>query len=124
MHSRVLSRPDLRAEQGFSMVLTIMALFVMSMFVATAYVAVTGDMRLSAIAQDRKSSQAAAEAGADYYLNRLRQDPDFWTKCDTVGPLDSTDKTKNPVNQLWNGVGPDPRTWRAIPQARTSTRSS
>ncbi len=117
MHSRVLSRPDLRAEQGFSMVLTIMALFVMSMFVATAYVAVTGDMRLSAIAQDRKSSQAAAEAGADYYLNRLRQDPDFWTKCDTVGPLDSTDKTKNPVNQLWNGVGPDPRTWRAIPQS-------
>ncbi|MBE2316609.1 hypothetical protein DVA67_011525 [Solirubrobacter sp. CPCC 204708] len=99
------------------MILTVMAMFIISMFVAASYVAVTGDMRLSAIAQDRKASQSGAEAGADYYLNRLRQDPDFWTKCDTLGPLDSTDPTKNPINQLWDGEGPDPRVWRSLPNS-------
>jgi hypothetical protein len=112
MH-RVLKRINTRSDRGFSMLLVIMAMFVMSMFVAAAFAAVNGDTRLSRISQDRKSSFAGAEAGVDYYSNRLIADPDYWTKCDTGEGPNATEK--NPVNQLWDGTGTDPRNWRAIP---------
>lgn len=107
----LLKRLDARAERGFSMFLVIMAMFVTAMFVAAAFAAANGDLPVAGVATERKSDYAAAEAGVNYYLNRLQLDPDYWTKCDTASPLDASDP--NPVNQL----GASALRWRTIPDA-------
>jgi hypothetical protein len=108
-------RLDARAERGFSMFLVIVGMLVTSMFVAAGFTAANGDLPLSGVATERKSDYAAAEAGLNFYLNRLQQDPDYWTKCDTGDPPNAGEV--NPVNQLWDGTGTDPRRWRSIPNA-------
>src|SRR4051794_24926675 len=110
-----LKRIELRSERGISMFLTVVAMLVTTMFVAAAFAAANGDLPQSSVATERKSTFAAAEAGLNFYLNRLQQDPDYWTKCDT-GPAPNAGEL-NPVNQLWNGTGLDPRRWRTIPGA-------
>lgn len=107
----LLKRLDARAERGFSMFLVIMAMFVTSMFVAAAFAAANGDLPVAGVATERKSDYAAAEAGLNYYLNRLQQDPDYWTKCDTGSPPNATEK--NPVNQV--NSDPEQLNWRSIP---------
>lgn len=105
----LLKRLDARAERGFSMFLVIMAMFVMSMFVAAAFAAANGDLPVAGVATERKSDYAAAEAGLHYYLNRLQQDPDYWTKCDT-SPPNATEI--NPVNQV--AANPSTLRWRKV----------
>ena len=75
-------RLDARAERGFSMFIVIMAMFVTAMFVAASFAAVNGDLPVSGASKDRKATYAAAEAGLNFYLNHLQQDPDYWTLCD------------------------------------------
>jgi hypothetical protein len=101
-----------RGERGFSMFIVIMVLFVTSMFVAAAFAAANGDLPQSGPAKDRKQAYAAAEAGLNFYLTHLNQDPDYWTKCDQVPAPNGTEV--NPVNQVWNGTGSDPRRWRNV----------
>jgi hypothetical protein len=103
---------SLRGQGGFSMFLVIMALFVTSMFVAAAFAAANGDLPLAGTAKDRKASYAAAEAGLNFYLTHLNQDPDYWTKCENVPAPNATEL--NPVNTVWNGSGSDPRRWRNV----------
>ena len=57
-----------------------MAMFVTSMFVAAAFAAANGDLPVSGVAKQRKSSYAAAEAGLNYYLNHLQR------RTRTTGP--------------------------------------
>lgn len=104
----VLKRLEARAERGFSMVLVIMAMLVTSMFIAAAFAAANGDLPVAGVSTERKSDYAAAEAGLHYYLTRLQQDPDYWTKCDTDGSPGGSDN--NPVNQA-NLAAPK---WRSI----------
>jgi hypothetical protein len=115
MRNDMTMQLNARAERGFSMFIVIMAMFVTSMFVAAAFAAANGDLPVSGVAVQRKSSYAAAEAGLNFYLNRLQVDPDYWTKC-ASGPAPNGTEL-NPVNQLWNGSGADPRRWRTIPNA-------
>ncbi|MDA0181427.1 hypothetical protein OJ997_14075 [Solirubrobacter phytolaccae] len=111
----LLKRLDARAERGFSMFLVIMAMFVTMMFVAAAFAAANGDLPVAGVATERKSDYAAAEAGLGYYLNRLQQDPDYWTKCDTAPP-NATEKNpvnqvnSNPLNLRWRQVTPGSKT--------------
>ncbi len=100
-------------ERGFSMFLVIMAMFVVSMFVAAGFAAANGDLPMSGQSKDRKAAYAAAEAGLNFYLTHLNQDSDYWTHCEQVPKPTPTENA--PVNQPWNGVGTDPRTWRDIP---------
>ncbi len=95
------------------MFIVIMAMTVTAMFVAAAFTAVNGDLPQSAIAKNRKSTYAAAEAGLAFYLNHLQQDPDYWTLCDKAPNPNGTEK--NPVNLQWDGGPTDPRTWRTVP---------
>jgi hypothetical protein len=110
-------RLDHRAERGFSMFLTIMALTVTAMFVAAAFAAANGDLPQSGGSKNRKATYAAAEAGLAYYLNHLQQDPDYWTKCDAVP--DPNPDEKSPINLQWDGAGDDPRVWRTVPGGTT-----
>jgi hypothetical protein len=109
----LLKRLEAGADRGFSMFLTIMAMLLTTMFVAAAFAAANGDLPMSGIATERKSTYAATEAGLNFYLNQLQLDPDYWTKCDT-GPAPNATEL-NPVNQVWNGVGNDTRRWRSLP---------
>jgi Tfp pilus assembly protein PilX len=106
-----LPRTD-RGERGFSMFIVIMAMFVTSMFVAAAFAAADGDLPMAGASKDRKETYAAAEAGVNFYLSHLNQDPDYWTKCENVPAPNGTEV--NPVNTVWNGSGSDPRRWRNV----------
>lgn len=105
----LLKRLEARAERGFSMFLVIMAMFVTALFIAAAFAAANGDLPVAGVASERKSDYAAAEAGLNYYLTRLQQDPDYWTKCDTDSAPNGSEL--NPVNQ----VGAAKPNWRAVP---------
>ena len=95
-------------------------MFVTSMFVAAAFAAANGDLPVSGIATERKSDYAAAEAGLNFYLNRLQLDPDYWTKCDTGR---RQRRRAEPGQPARNGRH-RPARWRTIPARPTSTRSS
>ncbi|HWK27942.1 MAG TPA: hypothetical protein VNS09_15360 [Solirubrobacter sp.] len=110
---RALNRLTVRAERGFSMFLAIMAMLLTAMFVAAAFAAANGDLPVSGISKDRKSTYAAAEAGLNFYLNHLQQDSDYWTLCDQVPAPNESEP--NPVSQQFDGVGSDKRRWRTIP---------
>src|SRR4051812_47172046 len=113
---RMTQRLDARAERGFSMFIAIMAMAVTAMFVAAAFAAANGDLPISGASKDRKATYAAAEAGLNYYLNHLQQDPDYWTLCNTA-PDPNVDE-KSPLNQQFDGVvgsTADKRVWRTVP---------
>jgi hypothetical protein len=115
----VSKRLDVRAERGFSMFVAIMTLAVTAMFVAAGFAAVNGDLPVSGVSKDRKATYAAAEAGLNFYLNHLQQDPDYWTLCDQAPAPNSTEQS--PINQQYDGpVDPahDPRVWRTVPGSR------
>jgi Tfp pilus assembly protein PilX len=107
-----------RDERGFSMFLVIMAMFVTSMFVAAGFAAANGDLPMSGKSKDRKLAYAAAEAGLNFYQQRLDQNPDYWTLCNT-GPKPNTTEN-NPVNQQWTSGATDPRLWRNLPEGSTA----
>lgn len=108
--SPIPSRPRLSDEGGFSMVVVMVVLLIGGMLATAALSAANSDLPFGRDAQDRKSAYAAAEAGVSYYAFRLNQDPDYWTRCDTV-PAPSPDP--NPVNQ----VNTNPRRWRTVADA-------
>jgi hypothetical protein len=109
--------PAHRGQRGFSMFIVIMAMFVTSMFVAAAYAAANGDLPMGGDSKDRKIAYAAAEAGLNFYLTHLGQDPDYWTKCENVPPPNASDP--NPVSRYWNGTGTDNRRWRNVTGSTT-----
>ena len=108
-----MTRLQLRGERGFSMFLAIMAMLVTAMFVAAGFAAANGDLPVSGISKDRKSTYAAAEAGLNFYLNHLQQDNDYWTKCDQVPAPNASEV--NPVNQQYDPGMADTRRWRNVP---------
>ena len=72
----------LRTDQrGFTMVTVVMVMMVLSMLGVAAYAAATGDMPLARKDQDRKRALEAAQAGVDWYVYRLRVNPDYWLRC-------------------------------------------
>lgn len=100
-------------EGGFSLVAVMLMLFAVTAVFAASYSLANGDIALTGNDSARKESYAAAEAGVNFYLYHLTQDNSYWTHCANVpapGP-----GQPSPVNQPWNGTGPDPRVWRKVP---------
>src|SRR3712207_1047486 len=102
-----LTRIDLRAEHGVTMIAVMMVMLVATVVSTSALMAAQSDLPFSAASKERKQAYAAAEAGVEYYLYQLAQDNDYWTKCATVA-------APAPVNLAWNGSGADPRKWRKV----------
>ena len=105
-------RTRLATEHGFSMIIVMGVMAASSLFVAAAFAAANGDLPLTRDSQDRKQAYGAAEAGINLYQYHLNQDPDYWTRCTNVPAPNGTEN--QPVNQVWNGVGTDPRRWRNV----------
>ena len=101
------------AERGFTTVTLMGVLAVGGMLTAAGFAAVDPDISLSREDQDYKQSYGAAEAGLQWYLNRLGQDNSFYVRCANVPRPNATEYS--PVNQPWNQAGSDPRIWRRLP---------
>jgi len=99
-----------RCQQGFTTVTLMGVLMIGGLLVAASFAAVDPDIGLTKKDDDSKQAYAAAEAGLNYYLNRLGQDNSYYTKCDQV-----PSPTLNAVNLEWSGSGADPRRWQKIP---------
>jgi hypothetical protein len=103
----------LASESGFSLVAVMLMMFAATAVFAASYSLANGDIALTGGDASRKEAYAAAEAGVNYYLYHLIQDNSYWTNCKNVpapGP-----GQPNPVNDIWNGAGNDPRVWRKVP---------
>jgi hypothetical protein len=75
----------LRQEQGFSMVIVMIALTLGSLLTIAAFAAATGDFPTARKSQDRKAAYAAAESGIEYFNFRLSQQNTYWRTCGDGG---------------------------------------
>jgi Tfp pilus assembly protein PilX len=105
MHLRLLHR----AQQGFTTVTLMGTLMVGGLLVAATFTAVQPDIAFTKKDDDSKQAYGAAEAGVNYYLNRLGQDNSYYTHCANV-----PSPTLNAANLEWDGTGADPRRWQTI----------
>jgi hypothetical protein len=99
-----------RCQQGFTTVTLMGVLMIGGLLVAASFAAVDPDISLTTKDDDSKQAYAAAEAGLNYYLNRLGQDNAYYTHC-----ADVPSPTENAVNLEWDGTGTDPRKFLKIP---------
>jgi hypothetical protein len=104
---------SLRNQHGFTTVTLMGVLLIGGLLVAAGFAAVNPDISLSRADQDTKQAYGSAEAGLQWYLNRLGQDNSFYVHCTAVPAPNATENA--PVNQRWNGSGSDPRVWRKLP---------
>jgi Tfp pilus assembly protein PilX len=102
----------LRRDDGFSMIVVMVALIIGTLLSIWALDAATGDLAGARGSQDRKAAYAAAESGIDYYRYRLAKDNNVWKDCENVDSPPTTPRA--PVNQAWDGTGADPRQWRNV----------
>jgi Tfp pilus assembly protein PilV len=68
-------------EDGFSMIVVLVALIVGSLLSVAALAAATGDFPSARKSQDRKAAYNAAESGLQYFNFRLARDNDYWKAC-------------------------------------------
>ena len=94
------------------------------MFVAAGFAAANGDLPVSGVAKERKSTYAAAEAGLNYYLNQPAAGPGLLDQV-RHGPGPERRPSSTRSTSSGTAAGADPRRWRNDPRRRpTSTRSS
>jgi type II secretory pathway pseudopilin PulG len=70
-----------RNEDGFSLIVVIIALTIGSLLTVAALAAATGDLPNARKSQDRKAAYAAAESGLEYYKYQLSLNNDKWKTC-------------------------------------------
>jgi hypothetical protein len=90
-----------RAEDGFTMIMTVIGLTLIVLLAAVAVTAVNGDAQLSGHDLSRKQAYEAALAGINEYAFHLHQEPNYWEKCTGAVPtgqptaLNQKGSTKN-----------------------------
>lgn len=103
----ILRRARLRADDGYTMLITLTSLAVISAASAAAFAATTGDVRQATKDVQRKQAYAAAEAGLQNYGFKLARNPDYWTLCDSIpssDPLKVNKRVAPGATRLWNAV--------------------
>lgn len=110
-----------RQDAGFTMIVTVLVLLVLMLLSVGAYTAVNGDVHAAAYSNDQKQAYSAAEAGLNWYLAQLTQDPSYWTHCTAVPQVPNgsggfqTAPVNNPYNPPPYGTdGTDTRVWRTV----------
>ncbi|MEH3053907.1 MAG: pilus assembly PilX N-terminal domain-containing protein [Patulibacter minatonensis] len=120
MSLKAIARRLRKAEDGFSMVVTMGAVSLMLMTSAFAVDAVSGDQSVGRADRDRKSAYAAAEAGLQVYVHKLLVDNTYWARCEVKA---------DGLNQFWpyaKGTDPktDPRTWVNLSDGTKTTSAT
>ncbi|HEX2070818.1 MAG TPA: hypothetical protein VHF90_04115 [Thermoleophilaceae bacterium] len=100
-------------QDGFTTVTLMGAFAVGSLLVGVGFAAVDPDIGISRADQDYKQAYSAAEGGVQWYLSSLARDNGYYAQCTDV--LDPNAQEQAPVNDVWDGTGPDPRIWRNLP---------
>jgi Tfp pilus assembly protein PilX len=98
-----------RCQQGFTTITLMGTLLVGGLLVAATFTAVQPDIAFTKKDEDGKQAYGAAEAGLNYYLNRLGQDNSYYVHCTNV-----LSPSLNAVNLQWVSGTTDPRTWQTI----------
>jgi len=101
-----------RCQQGFTTVTLMGTLMVGGLLVAATFAAVQPDIAFTKKDEDSKQAYGAAEAGLNYYLNRLGQDNSYYVHCANV-----QSPSLNAVNLQWATGATDPRLWLTIPNS-------
>jgi type II secretory pathway pseudopilin PulG len=73
----------LKAERGFTMIITIGVMFVSGLLLIAAFTAANGDIHLSHKDTTQKQAYYAALAGIQEYEYKLQVNPDYWETCET-----------------------------------------
>ena len=73
----------LRAQDGFTMIITLGVMFVTSLLLVAAFTAANGDIKLSHEDTTQKQAYYAALAGVQEYEYKLQVNPDYWETCET-----------------------------------------
>lgn len=102
------------ASDGFTMLPVIMLLMAISGLALAGWTAAGGDVAGAQRDTDAKRAYVAAESGLAEYQQKLAGDNEYWLKCLDV-PNVMPENQPAPVNQQWNGTGPDMRQWRKLP---------
>jgi hypothetical protein len=71
-------------EDGFTMIVAIMALFISSLLVAAVFVGVSGDVTLTRASTSQKEAYYAAMAGISAYKYELSANTSYWKTCPSI----------------------------------------
>jgi Tfp pilus assembly protein PilX len=74
----------LAADDGFTMLFTLLALMVGTLLVAAAFTTANGDINLTQRATAQAKAYYAALAGVSRYQYQLKNSNEYWTKCPTI----------------------------------------
>lgn len=96
LRGRVLAR----AEDGFTMLVTIGVLLVGSLLLAGAFAAAEGDISLSHRTTTSKQAYYAALAGIQEYEDKLQIEPNYWEKCEAISGTVGTNAGSYAVKPL------------------------
>jgi hypothetical protein len=83
MIARPILKRALRAQDGFTMIITMGVMMVTSLLLVGAFAAVNGDIKLSHEDTTQKQAYYAALAGIQEYEYKLQVNPDYWETCET-----------------------------------------
>jgi type II secretory pathway pseudopilin PulG len=73
-----------KAEEGFTMIMTVIGLALMAALVLVAVSAVSGDTHLTVRDLQQKQAYEAAKAGIDDYAYHLHANNSYWTSCANI----------------------------------------
>lgn len=76
----------MRAEGGFTLIVTMGVLLVSSLLLTATFVAAEGDIQLTRKDNSAKKAYYAAQAGVNNYAFHLNRDVNYWTYCNNVAP--------------------------------------
>jgi Tfp pilus assembly protein PilE len=88
------SRSIARAQEGFTMIVTIGVLFIASLLMAGAFYAANGDVHLSHLDTVQKQAYYAALAGIQEYQYHLEKEPNYWQTCQAPANYVATAKSQ------------------------------
>jgi type II secretory pathway pseudopilin PulG len=84
-----------RAEDGFTLIATVIGLSIIALMAAVAVAAVNGDTHSGLRDFEQKQAYNAAQAGIDEYAFHLHVDNGYWAKCANVsGPVNQKGSTE------------------------------
>ncbi|HEY3865922.1 MAG TPA: hypothetical protein VGL54_07555 [Solirubrobacteraceae bacterium] len=84
MTAKTRIRRSAAREDGFTMIVAIMALFISSLLVAAVFVGVDGDVTLTRASTNQKEAYYAAMAGISAYKYQLNTNSNYWESCPSI----------------------------------------
>lgn len=99
-------------ERGYAMIAVIGVTAIVAVIGSVLVTTITGNLGFARHSREEKAAYAAAQSGVAYYVQQLARNNDGAALCEGIA---DPDDGPPPINQPWNGVGEDPRVWRALP---------